>query len=165
MLKWTLIVVVLLVALPLLAGQLGWLRGTPPSRLGLTEGRLKPPSKTPNSVSSQADLWPDHPQREYARIAPLPASTATGAADAAWARLRRIVEGERGVVIARAEGDYLHAQFTTRWLGFTDDVEFWLDRTAGVIHVRSASRLGRKDFGVNRARVEALRARLVSTSG
>lgn len=58
----------------------------------------------------------------------------------------------------RVEGDYLYAQFTTRWLGFMDDVEFWLDRRAGVIHVRSASRLGRRDFGVNRARVEALRA-------
>lgn len=164
-LKWILIVVVLLGALPLLAGQLGWLRGTPPSRLGLAEGKLKPPSKTPNSVSSQADLWPDHPQREYARIAPLPAGTAEGAADAAWTRLRRIVESERGTRIAQADGDYLYAQFTTRWLGFTDDVEFWLDRAAGVIHVRSASRLGRKDFGVNRARVEALRARLAAPGG
>jgi len=164
-LKWILIVAVLLGALPLLAGQLGWLRGAPPSRLGLAEGKLKPPSKTPNSVNSQADLWPDHPQREYSRIAPLPAGTAAGAADAAWGRLRRIVESERGAQIVQADGDYLYAQFTTRWLGFTDDVEFWLDRAAGVIHVRSASRLGRKDFGVNRARVEALRTRLLSAGG
>lgn len=164
-LKWILIVVVLLGLLALAAGQLGWLRGSAPLRLGLTEGKLKPPSKTPNSVSSQADLWPDHPQREYARIAPLPAGAAEGGADAAWKRLRSLVESERGARIAQAEGDYLYAQFTTRWLGFTDDAEFWLDRTAGVIHVRSASRLGRKDFGVNRARVEALRAGLASKGG
>jgi uncharacterized protein (DUF1499 family) len=165
MAKWTLIVVALLLLLPLVAGSLGWLHGPPPSRLGLTEGRLKPPSKTPNSVSSQADLWPDHPQREYARIAPLPAGGGQGGADAAWARLRHIVERERGARVVLGDGDYLYAQFTTRWLGFMDDAEFWLDRQAGVIHVRSASRLGRRDFGVNRARVEALRAKLAAAGG
>ena len=116
-------------------------------------------------MSSQADLWPDHPQRDGARITPLPAGPPEGGADAAWAHLRRIVEGERGARIVRAESDYLYAQFTTRWLGFMDDVEFWLDRAGGVIHVRSASRLGKNDFGVNRARVEALRARLASARG
>lgn len=163
--KWLLMVVVLLGVLPPAAGQLGWLRGSQPARLGLTEGRLKPPSKTPNSVSSQADLWPDHPQREYARIAPLPAGAAQGGADASWARLKRVVGNGPGARVVQAEGDYLYAQFTTRWLGFTDDVEFWLDRAAGVIHVRSASRLGRRDFGVNRQRVEGLRARLAAAGG
>jgi uncharacterized protein (DUF1499 family) len=47
----------------------------------------------------------------------------------------------------------------TRWLKFVDDTEFWLSPAESVIHVRSASRVGRKDFGVNRARVEAIRAR------
>ncbi|MDP3413597.1 MAG: DUF1499 domain-containing protein, partial [Polaromonas sp.] len=54
---------------------------------------------------------------------------------------------------------YLYAQCSTRWLRFTDDLELLLDDAARVIHVRSSSRLGRKDFGVNRARVEALRTR------
>jgi uncharacterized protein (DUF1499 family) len=43
---------------------------------------------------------------------------------------------------------------------FVDDVEIFFDEKAGLLHVRSASRLGRRDFGVNRARVEALRARI-----
>ena len=43
-------------------------------------------------------------------------------------------------------------------LRFVDDVEFWVDPAAGVIQVRSSSRLGRKDLGVNRARVERIRA-------
>ena len=43
---------------------------------------------------------------------------------------------------------------------FVDDVEFWADPASGVVHVRSASRVGRKDFGVNRARIEAIRGRL-----
>ncbi|MBK9136207.1 MAG: DUF1499 domain-containing protein [Betaproteobacteria bacterium] len=158
MLKWIVIVVALLVLLPLLAGRLGWLHGPAPTRLGVVDGRLKPPSSTPNSVSSQADLWPGHRQREVARIDPFAAGAAAGGADAAWARLQRVVAAAPGARIVRVEGDYLYAQFTTRWLGFMDDVEFWLDRRAGVIHVRSASRLGRRDFGVNRARVEALRA-------
>lgn len=155
-----LLVLVVLAAAPLVAGRLGAFSGRPPSRLGLTEGKFKPPSKTPNSVSSQVDLWPDHPQRDYARIAPL---AAAGDADRAWARLQQVVAATPGATIVKLEGDYLYAQFSTRWLGFTDDAEFWLDRGAGVIHVRSASRLGRKDYGANRARIEALRARLAAS--
>jgi len=47
-------------------------------------------------------------------------------------------------------------------MGFVDDVEFLLDEKAGVIHVRSASRLGRSDFGVNRDRVETIRRQIAS---
>lgn len=53
--------------------------------------------------------------------------------------------------------DYIHAEFTTEMLGFVDDVEFLLSAAEQQIHVRSASRLGLTDFGVNRARVKALR--------
>ena len=61
--------------------------------------------------------------------------------------------------IVTATGDYLHAVCRTR-LGFADDVECRLCHTDGVIHVRSASRLGYYDFGVNRTRVERLRQQL-----
>ena len=60
----------------------------------------------------------------------------------------------------RRDGSYLYAEFRTKVMRFVDDVEFLFDEKAGLIHVRSASRLGRRDFGVNRARVEALRARI-----
>jgi uncharacterized protein (DUF1499 family) len=53
---------------------------------------------------------------------------------------------------------YLHAEMRTRWLKFTDDLELLLDEKASLIHVRSASRLGQRDFGANRQRVEWLRA-------
>jgi len=56
--------------------------------------------------------------------------------------------------------DYLYARFETQLLRFVDDAEFWYDPAAQAIQVRSASRLGRKDFGVNRARVEAIRDKL-----
>ena len=67
----TVIAVIALVVGAVIAGQAGLLRGRPPADLGVRDGRLKRPSLTPNSVSSQADLHSDHPMREYARIPPL----------------------------------------------------------------------------------------------
>ena len=57
--------------------------------------------------------------------------------------------------------EYVHAVFKSRIFGFVDDVEFVFDDAQKVIHIRSASRLGYYDFGVNRQRVEMLRARLM----
>ena len=48
----------------------------------------------------------------------------------------------------------------SRWMRYVDDVEFWFDPVNMVIQVRSASRLGKGDLGVNRARIESLRATL-----
>ena len=64
------------------------------------------------------------------------------------------------VTVVKAEAGYLYAEFSTRIMGYVDDVEFVLDETAGAIQVRSASRLGSSDFGVNRERIESIRARL-----
>lgn len=157
---WILALMLVVLAACLLgAGQLGLLAGTVPQNLGVKDGRLRPPSNTPNSVSSQALLYADHAQKDYANIAPL---TYTGDGDAAMERLAGLLQkSERTVIVAR-KPDYIYAQCSTALLRFTDDVEFWLDEPNGVIQVRSASRLGRKDFGVNRARVEAIRAQLSS---
>ena len=153
------IVIGLLVAVAAVwvAARLGAFSGRPPDNLGLREGKLKPPSKTPNSVSSQAALWPDHPQRDHAAIAPLPLQ---GDGPATIARLAQLIESIDGARIVERRPDYLYARFTTRLMRFVDDAEFWFDPAAGVVQVRSASRVGRGDLGVNRARVEALRARL-----
>jgi uncharacterized protein (DUF1499 family) len=146
---------VLLAAAIFLLGQLGFLRGREPADLGVRDGRLKQPALTPNSVSSQAHLYPDHPQLAYASIAPLKFS---GDADSAMIRLAGLLRSSDRVLIVAQEPDYLYAQSTTSLLKFTDDVEFALDREAHVIHVRSASRIGRKDFNVNRVRIETIRA-------
>jgi len=145
-----------LVAAVFVAGQAGFLSGKEPPDLGVREGRLKPPSRTENSVSSQAGLYPDHPMKTYAEIAPF---RFAGDGNAAIDRIKLIVETTGGARIVRAEPRYLYAQFQTRWLKFVDDVEFFADEGARVIHVRSASRIGRGDLGVNRARIEAIRAR------
>lgn len=120
-----------------------------PGNLGVHDGRLAPCKRTPNCVSSQAD---PADRRHY--VAPL---AFQGAAEAAMAALKRTVETAPGARLVRADADYLYAEFRSRVIRFVDDVEFVLDRRNGVFHVRSASRVGKHDFGVNRARVEALR--------
>ena len=67
-----------------------------------------------------------------------------------------------GASVVESKPGYLYVRFTTRWLKFVDDTEFWADPAAGVVQVRSASRLGKKDFGANRARIEAIRASLAN---
>lgn len=136
--------------------QAGVLRGNRPSDLGIANGRLKPPSLTPNSVSSQAALYPDHPQRAYAEIAALPLKNASG--EGSLQALAGVLGSMPGITLEEQRPDYLRAQAETRWMKFTDDLEFWFNPARGVIELRSASRLGRKDFGVNRARIEAIRA-------
>jgi len=142
--------------LVLLAGQLGLFRGSVPSDLGAKNGRLKPPSATENSVSSQAGLYPDHPMRAHAEIAPFNYS---GDGAAALAKLRAEISSMDRAKIVRPEALYLHVEFTSKWFKFVDDAEFLVDENASVIHVRSAARVGRNDFDVNRRRVEAIRAR------
>ena len=80
----------------------------------------------------------------------------------AMQKLATVMRELPGARVTAQDGDYLRAEVTTRWLGFRDDVEFVLDRSAGVIHFRSASRLGSDDLGVNRARMETVRARFSS---
>ena len=140
-----------------LVAQLGLLRGRAPNDLGAREGRLKPPSLTPNSVSSQAGLYPEHPQRRYAEIAPFPVPDS---GPQGLERIRRVVESLEGAKVVKSDSGYLYVQFTSRMLKFVDDTEFWFDARQGVVQLRSASRLRRKDFGANRARIEAIRARL-----
>ena len=83
----------------------------------------------------------------------------SGDAGVVFGRLRDLLTTMPRAAIVTATEDYLHAVCLT-WLGFADDVECRLCRADGVIHVRSASRLGYYDFGANRMRVELLRRRL-----
>jgi uncharacterized protein (DUF1499 family) len=126
--------------------------GKRPGNLGVTDGRLASCGRRLNCVSSQAA--PADAQRYVAPIA------LRGNLVDAIAAVRRAVESLARATIVRHEGNYLHAEFRSKWMGFVDDVEFTFDEGAGLLHVRSASRLGRRDFNVNRKRVEAIRARI-----
>jgi uncharacterized protein (DUF1499 family) len=150
---------VVLVGAVLLAAQLGLLRGSPKAVLGVSDGRLAQPSITPNSVSSQASLYPEHPQLGHASIEPFRPAAGESLSQT-WLRLTALVRETPDVVVISEEPAYLRAEASTRWLRFVDDVELLRSDAEGVIHVRSASRLGRKDFGVNRHRVEGWRAAL-----
>ena len=123
-----------------------------PDNLGVKDGRLAPSKRTPNCVSSQADAAD---AEHY--IAPIPYK---GDARAAMDAARKAVEAMTGSTIIRQDGNYLYAEYRTKLMRFVDDVELVYDEKAGLFHVRSASRLGRRDFGVNRARVESLRKRI-----
>ena len=76
----------------------------------------------------------------------------------AIAAVRKAVESMPRTTVVQVEPDYLYAEFRSKLMGFVDDVEFLVDPASGVVQVRSASRLGRRDFGVNRDRIEALRS-------
>jgi uncharacterized protein (DUF1499 family) len=118
------------------------------------DGRLAPCPASPNCVSSQAG------DAEH-RIAPL---AYKGSAADALANLARVIAAQPGTTIVAQHDGYLYATFQTPLMGFVDDVEFVVDPKRSVIDVRSSSRLGNRDFGVNRKRIDTLRAALTEAT-
>jgi uncharacterized protein (DUF1499 family) len=129
------------------------LPGRRPSNLGVQNGRLQPAPRSPNAVSSQAE-------DVQHRIAPLAYRTTAAQAMAA---LVDIVQATPRTHIVTRSADYLYVEYESAWLGFVDDVELYFEPGARLVQVRSASRLGFSDFGVNRARIEDLRRKLLAT--
>lgn len=117
-----------------------------PANLGVKDGRLAPCKRSPNCVCSQAD-----PVDKEHYIAPIPFS-------GTMEELRKAIAGLELATIIEAKDDYLYAEFRTPVLRFVDDVELYYEKENSLIQVRSASRLGRRDFKANRRRVEQLRA-------
>jgi uncharacterized protein (DUF1499 family) len=124
--------------------------GARPAGLGVRDGRLVPCPASPNCVVSEgadaAHAVDAVPYRD--------------ALDAAHGRVIAALGALPRTVIVTDTPTYVHAESRTRILGFVDDLEVRLDDAAKVIHLRSASRVGWSDLGVNRRRVEALRAAL-----
>lgn len=110
---------------------------------------LAPPPSTPNCVHSKAP-----PSDEVHAIAPIAAPNP----EEDWARLHRVVMAMPRVRLVAESTDYRQYVFTTALMRFKDDVQFQLDRDARLIHFRSASRIGQSDLGVNRRRMEQIRA-------
>ena len=130
-----------------------WFGGRP-STLGIKDGKLSGPRKTPNSVLSEG-IETTHP----AYVAPI---AFTGDPRAALAKLGAALQALDRVTILKVEETYLYAEFRSKTLGYVDDFEARVDAVTNLIHVRSASRLGRRDMGVNRARVEMIRAKFAA---
>jgi len=127
-----------------------WLpRGEAPA-LGVNGDQLTPCPDSPNAVSSQA-TDPRH------AIAPL---VMTGDPSSALQRCRDVILEERGIRLVEEGTNYLRFEAVTRWWRFVDDVECLASPTNRLVHVRSASRIGRSDLGTNRRRIERIRDRL-----
>jgi uncharacterized protein (DUF1499 family) len=135
----------ILVAVPAAALAVMSLTAREP-KAGLVDNKLRPCPHSPNCVVSENEA-------PASRIEPL---AFKGTSDKAWQALKLAVEGNGGFIREERAG-YLWATYTSRIFRFVDDVEFRLDAARGVIHVRSASRAGHSDLGVNRKRIEKLR--------
>ena len=120
-----------------------------PDNLGLKNQLLSPCPGTPNCVSSQE-------KNSQHRIQPI---TFEGSLELAKERLHRVINSIRGTRIITQDFLYWHVEFTTQLLRFIDDVDFCFDESQSLIHVRSASRQGYWDLGVNRRRVETIRSK------
>ena len=75
-------------------------------------------------------------------------------------KLIEVLKNTKRLILVKNEADYIQAEFRSLMFGFVDDVEFYFPPDEKIIHVRSASRTGYYDFGVNRRRVERLRNEL-----
>lgn len=121
--------------------------GVRPTNLGVHGSVLAPCPSSPNCVSSDA-------KDSFHQVAAF--QLALSAADA-WPVVREAVASIPRTVIVTETPDYLHAECSSAIFGFVDDLELHLRTAQGSIAVRSASRLGYGDLGVNRRRVENLR--------
>jgi uncharacterized protein (DUF1499 family) len=118
-----------------------------PATLGIHDGRLSPCPSSPNCVCSYDD------DKKHA----VDALKTHNDPEADLDRLVQIIEKLPRTKVVSREENYLHAEFTSLIFRFVDDVEFLVDSEQGKIHVRSASRIGYSDMGVNRRRIEHIR--------
>lgn len=116
---------------------------------GLVDGKLRACPSTPNCVSSETT------GEKF--IEPFKASADLQLGDLWDATLKNVVD--QGGKIETQDDDYVWATFQSSLFKFTDDLELRRDDEANTIHVRSGSRSGKSDLGVNRKRVEAIRVK------
>lgn len=133
------------ILLILLSAMMAGCSGTRPDNLGVKGGQLAVCPSSPNCISSQSG-------RQDQLIAPL---TLKAPADGEFQRLKSLLRLRQDVKVLEENEQYARVEFHTRL--FIDDGEFLLDRQRGVIHLRSASRIGYSDLGKNRSRMEEIR--------
>jgi uncharacterized protein (DUF1499 family) len=131
--------------------MLSW-NSRPPTTLGTGAGRLAPCPQSPNCVSSRAT-------DDAHLIEPL---VVDGGQEAAVEIARHVIASMPRSRVVTVDGGYIHAEFKSRLFRFVDDLELLYDDQIPGFDVRSASRVGHSDLGVNRRRVESLRSRLAS---
>ncbi|WCL48332.1 DUF1499 domain-containing protein [Leptospira sp. GIMC2001] len=126
--------------------------GTRPSDLGVnSNGMLKECPSSPNCVSSFCEPTDEH------YLAPISYTTSTAEAKQ---QLLKVIESSDRTEIVVDSDNYIHAEYTSKLMRYVDDVEFYFDDKTKKLHFRSASRLGKSDFGVNRERIETIQSKL-----
>ncbi len=128
--------------------------GVSPTNIGVNNGKLAICPSTPNCVNSQAIAG----DTEHA-IQPIQIG---GGIPQRMADLKLAIRSMPRSIIIKETSNYLYVESTSKLMGFVDDVEFYLDDDSKFIQVRSASRLGESDLGVNRQRIEEIRAKVSS---
>jgi uncharacterized protein (DUF1499 family) len=136
--------------------------GNPPPTLGPVNGGLAPCPDTPNCFHVGEEPHADQPAW---MLAPTWASQAQTEASSVMDAIQEEVERLPRTRVLRREAlpdgnHYLHATSTSRFFRFVDDLELLLKPEDGLILVRSASRLGHSDLGVNAKRIASLRQSL-----
>jgi uncharacterized protein (DUF1499 family) len=150
--KYIIPVIVLILAFLVWNNHL--LAGNTPTNIGINNGKLTACPATPNCVNSQTSASdPEH------SIKPIEISGDTAAR---MADLKLAIKSMPRSTIIKETNNYLYVEFTSKLMGFVDDVEFYFDSDGKSIQVRSASRLGESDLGVNRQRIEAIRSQVSS---
>ncbi len=114
---------------------------------GLVSGRLTSCPDKPNCVCSEFAEDAAH------YIAPLDYSGVPP--EKAWGDILQIIKELGGEVVV-ANDEYIAATFSSSLFGFIDDVECRLEPSQKRIQIRSASRVGHSDMGVNRKRAETM---------
>ncbi len=148
----------IVIAIGLVIAYLLWsnhvFAGVSPTNIGVTNGKLAVCASTPNCVNSQAVAS----DTEHA-IKPIQIG---GGTMPRIADLKLAIQSMPRSTIIKETNNYLYAEFASQLMGFVDDVEFYFDDDGKFIQVRSASRLGESDLGVNRQRIEEIRAKVSS---
>ena len=119
-----------------------------PAGLGMLDGRLMPLPKSPNAVSSQTEDM-------NKKVDPLPFKDSLNQTKES---IKNALHSYGGIEIVNETTDYIHAVSTTGRMKFNDDLEFYFDHKAGLVHFRSASRVGYSDMGVNKERYNRLKS-------
>jgi uncharacterized protein (DUF1499 family) len=121
--------------------------GSRPKHLGIKDAKFALCPDTPNCISSQSKI-------SDKKIAPMPFhSNLKNRHD----EIINIVKNLPRTNLITNSTSYLHFEFTSKIMRFVDDVEFYFDESNTIIHIKSASRLGQKDFGVNKNRIKLIR--------
>ncbi|MFV1983506.1 MAG: DUF1499 domain-containing protein [Thiohalomonadales bacterium] len=150
MLNYIIIILIFVIVTVFIIQFIGLLKGERPEILGIHNNQLRACPEKSNCVSS----YSSYSSNLKFNIEPLPYFST---AENSITKIQKTLLGIKGITIITQDKDYIYAECKSFFLGFVDDLEVYCDESKQRCFVRSASRLGYSDFGVNRKRIEKIR--------